>query len=49
MCDLFDQTDPFQERVVASFDCCDDFIYQSDDYYTYNYYLYQLSEKIGSK
>ena len=45
MCDLFDQTDPFEKRVVASFDYCDDFIYQSDDYYTYNDYLYQLEKK----
>ena len=45
MCNLFDQTDPFEERSVASLDFCDDFVYQSDDYYTYNDYLYQLNKK----
>ncbi len=45
MCDLFDQTDPFEDRAVASLDFCEDFIYQSDDYYTYNDYLYQLNNK----
>lgn len=35
---------------VASFfiqavDYCDDFVYQSDEYYTYNDYLYQLNKK----
>ena len=45
MCNLFDQTDPFKERGVALLDCCDDFVYQSDDYYTYNDYLYQLNKK----
>ena len=49
MCDLFDQTDPFEDRAVASLDYCDDFIYQSDDSYTYNDYFYQLSQKIASK
>ena len=45
MCNLFDQTDPFEERSVASLDFCDDFVYQSDEYYTYNDYLYQLNKK----
>ena len=45
MCNLFDQTDPFEERSVASLDFCDDFIYQSKDHYTYNDYLYQLNKK----
>ena len=45
MCNLFDQTDPFEERAVASLDYCDDFAYQNDEYYTYNDYLYQLSKK----
>ncbi len=45
MCDLFDQTDPFEERAVASLDFCEDFVYQSDNYYTYNDYLYQLNNK----
>lgn len=45
MCNLFDKTDSFEERAVASLDCCDDFVYQSDEYYTYNDYLYQLNKK----
>lgn len=38
MCNLFDQTNPFEERSVSSFGFCDDFAFQSDEYYTYNYY-----------
>lgn len=45
LCDLFDQTDPFQGRSVASFDCCHDFAYQSHDHFTYNDFLYQLNQK----
>lgn len=48
MCNLFDQTNPFEERSVASLDSCDDFVYQSDEYYTYNDYLYQLNKKKGT-
>ncbi len=48
MLNLFDQTDPFEERVVASLDYCEDFVYQSDDCYTYSDYLYQLSKKMAS-
>ena len=47
MLDLFDQTNPFEERAVASLDFCEDFVYQSDDYYTYNDYFYQLSRKMA--
>ena len=36
--------DSFFEREVSSIHCCDDFIYQSDDYYTYNDYLYRLQK-----
>ena len=46
MCNLFDQADPFEERVVASLDYCDDFIYQSGDFYTYNDYLCQLNKRM---
>ena len=49
MLDLFDQTDPFEERAVASLDFCEDFVYQSDNYYTYNDYFYQLSRKMADK
>ena len=36
--------DSFFEREVSSIHCCDDFIYQSDDCYTYNDYLYHLQK-----
>lgn len=49
MLDLFDQTDPFEERAVASLDFCEDFVYQSDDYYTYNDYFHQLNRKMADK
>ena len=39
------ETYPEAERIVASVDYCDDFIYQSDVYYTYNDYLYYLQKK----
>ncbi len=45
MCNLFDETDPFEERQVSYFDCCDKFTYQSNNHYTYNDYLYQLNKK----
>ena len=34
----------FFEREVSSIHCCDDFIYQSEDSYTYNDYLYHLQK-----
>ena len=34
----------FFERAVSSTNCCDDFVYQCDDYYTYNDYLYHLQK-----
>lgn len=49
VCKLFDQADPFEERAVASLDYCDDFVYQRDDYFTYNDYLYQLHKKAINK
>ena len=36
--------DSFFEREVSSIHCCDDFVYQSDDSYTYNDYLYNLQK-----
>ena len=36
--------DSFFERAVSSIYCCDDFIYQSEDSYTYNDYLYHLQK-----
>lgn len=45
MCDLFDKTDTYYEREVFSYGYCDNFAYQSDDFYTYNDFLYQLYKK----
>ncbi len=45
MIELFDKTDPFTERKVASVNFCDNFAYQSDDCYTYNDYMYYLKKK----
>ena len=39
--------DSFFKREVSSIHCCDDFIYQSNDCYTYNDYLYQLQKTKG--
>ena len=33
----------YDKREVKAYGYCDDFIYQSDDYYTYNDYLYRLT------
>ena len=45
MCNLFNQTNPFEERLVSSLDFCEDFVYQSEEYYTYNDYQYELRKK----
>ena len=45
MIELFNKTDPYAERKVTSVNYCDDFVYQSNDYYTYNNYLYYLQKK----
>lgn len=45
MCNLFDSTDAYSKRKIFSCDYCDDFVYQSDDYYTYNDYLLLLNEE----
>lgn len=42
--ELIDKDTSFFERAVSSIDHCDDFSYQSDDYYTYNDYLYHLQK-----
>ena len=36
--------DSFFERAVSSINYCDNFVYQSDDCYTYNDYLYHLQK-----
>lgn len=45
MIDLFNNTDPFAERVVSSMKYCEEFIYQSNHSYTYNDFLYHLEKK----
>ena len=42
--ELIDKDASFVERAVSSINCCDDFVYQCDDYYTYNDYLYHLQK-----
>lgn len=46
VCNLFDETDPFKERAVASLDYCENFTYQNDECYTYNDYLYYLHRRM---
>lgn len=45
MCNLFDKNILLSEREVFSYNYCDNFIYQNDDYFTYNDYLFCLKEK----
>ena len=45
MIDLIDNTDAYEKLAVSSTNYCDRFIYQSDEYYTYNDYLYRLTGK----
>ena len=42
---LFNNTDPFAGRVVTSIHYCKDFIYQSEDCYTYNDFMKILHHK----
>ncbi len=44
MIKLIDEDSSFLGRAVASIHYCKDFIYQSDDCYTYNDYLYYLRD-----
>ena len=48
MIGLIDNTDLCVERAVSSIQYCDSFSYQSDDYYTYNDYLYYLKKDLNS-
>lgn len=48
MCDLFDTCDTRALRHEIT-DCCDDFVHQSDDFYTYNDYLYQLNNALEAE
>ena len=45
MIDLFNNTDPYAERVVSSIKYCEVFIYQSKHSYTYSDFLYHLEKK----
>ena len=45
MIDLFNNTDPFAERIVSAIKYCEEFIYQSNHSYTYNDFLYYLEKK----
>ena len=42
--ELIDKDTSFFDRAVTTIDFCDDFRYQSDDYYTYNDFLYRLQK-----
>lgn len=44
LCNLIDETYKFFDREVFSYHYCDDFLYQSDDYYTYNDYFLVLNK-----
>lgn len=48
MCNLFDSVDSIDScsrRKVFSYNSCDDFVYQSDKYYTYNDFLLLLNKE----
>lgn len=42
LCNVFDTTDAYEKRAVSFCGICDDFVYQSDDYFTYNDFLHHL-------
>ena len=44
-CDLFTNHEWCSKHEVLAYNCCDKFVYQSDDYYTYNDFLYRLNKK----
>jgi len=46
LCNLIDETYSFFDREVFSYHYCDDFLYQSADYYTYNDYFLVLNKEI---
>lgn len=49
LCALFDNTNFDEKQRVSAFYYCDDFAYQSKDYFTYNDYLYHLQKQSGDK
>lgn len=49
LCALFDNINFDKNQKVSSFDYCDDFAYQSKDYFTCNDYLYYLQKQLGNE
>lgn len=47
VCNLFDSTEVYSQMKVFSYNYCDNFVYQSDKYYTYNDFLLLLNEENG--
>lgn len=45
LCNLFDKNVIHSEQETFSYNYCDNFVYQSNDYSTYNDYLFYLQEK----
>ena len=45
VCNWFDTTDAYYTKDVNYLHNCDNFTYQSEDYFTYNNFLYLLGEK----
>ena len=45
MVELFEKNDAYNKRETPFCHYCADFVYQSDDYYTYNDFLYQLQKQ----
>ncbi len=45
VCKIFDRNDAFEKYEVFSYGYCDDFVYQSNKFYTYNDYSYYLHKK----
>ena len=49
VCDLFINDDAFGKREVVACGFCDNYVHQTDDFSTYNDYLYRLAEKRTGK
>ena len=44
-CNLFSDHEWYSKHEVLAYNCCDKFVYLSDDDFTYNDFLYRLNEK----
>jgi hypothetical protein len=44
-CNLFSDHEWCSKHEVLAYNCCDKFVYLSDDDFTYNDFLYRLNEK----